>query len=216
MWCKKKYAAIYQPFSGLTWFSQSSLVFFPHLLMLLCRLCVNSRVFVRPFVCPVDQHLPLAVAWVWAANVSWQLPVPHTGCQSIAAGAWAAAVGSVMVRSKVRSSTQTCFRRKPLEIIGTGFYGPDILPVFQPSVSSHWREHRALMPTLSFFIQYQTRLLLTEWALSLMPVSLILAYCCQSHECATVLQKCFQRQKLISWELLYLVKLQTLFFSFFI
>jgi len=183
--------------------------------MLQCRLCVNSRVFVRPFVCPVDQHLPLAVAWVWAANVSWQLPVPHTGCQSIAAGAWAAAVGSVMVRSKVRSSTQTCFRRKPLEIIGTFFMGQIFFlssnrqcQVIEGN-TEHWCQPYLSSSNIRPDSCWQNGH--CHWC-----QYLILAYCCQSHECATVLQKCFQRQKLISWELLYLVKLQTLFFSFFI
>ena len=43
-----------------------------------------------------------------AADIDWQLPALCTGYQLIAAGAWAAAAGSVILRAEVRGSTQTC------------------------------------------------------------------------------------------------------------
>ena len=45
------------------------------------------------------------------------------------------------------SSCFTCFGREHLEINGTVFYRPDILPVTQPSVSKHWRKHKAITLT---------------------------------------------------------------------
>ena len=71
----------------------------------------NGRVSVRPSVCPIDRHPPLVAAWARAADVDWQLPAPRAGCRSIsAAGARAAAAGSVMLRAEVRGgSTRTCW-----------------------------------------------------------------------------------------------------------
>jgi len=58
-----------------------------------CRVGCPS---VRLSVCPVDRHLPLAAAWARATY------------RSIAAGARAAAAGSVMLRAEVRGSAKTC------------------------------------------------------------------------------------------------------------
>jgi len=47
------------------------------------------------------------------------------------------------------SSLSGCSETEPLEISGTGFYESDVLPATQPSVSKHWREHKALTLTSS-------------------------------------------------------------------
>ena len=41
-------------------------------------------------------------------------------------------------------SSSTCSGKEPLMIRGMGFYGLHVLPVTQPSVSKHWREHETL------------------------------------------------------------------------
>jgi len=55
-------------------------------------------------------------------------------------------------------------------LVEFGFYGSDVLPVSQPSVSKHWGKHKALTLTsdlaLSFLHPFSTRLL-TEGALLL-------------------------------------------------
>ena len=65
---------------------------------------------VRPSVCPVDRHLLLAAACARAADIDPQLLAPAIDryYRSIAAGANAAAAGSVMLRAEVRGSTRTC------------------------------------------------------------------------------------------------------------
>ena len=58
--------------------------------------CPSVRPFVHRSVCPV-------AAWAQAADIDRQLPAPRTGCRSVAAaGARAAAAGSVMLRAEVR------------------------------------------------------------------------------------------------------------------
>jgi len=61
--------------------------------------------------------------------------------------------------SSLRSSSSSCSGREPLWISGMGFLRQDVLPVTQPSVSKHWREHEELTLTSgltsAFLIHHQ-------------------------------------------------------------
>jgi len=46
--------------------------------------------------------------------------------------------------------------RELLELVEWGFYGPDVLPVFQPSLSQHWKKQKAV--TLASFCFWSTLL----------------------------------------------------------
>jgi len=45
------------------------------------------------------------------------------------------------------SSFSTCFEENLYGLVELVFYGPDVLPAMQPSVSKHWKEHKALTLT---------------------------------------------------------------------
>ena len=68
---------------------------------------VSVRPYVRASVCPFGRHLPLAAAWA-------RQQISIDSCSAVyrlsisAAGAGAAAVGSVMLRAEVRGSMHAC------------------------------------------------------------------------------------------------------------
>ena len=70
------------------------------------------------------------------------------------------------------SSFSTCSGRDRRGISRTGFHGPGILPSTHPSVSKHWREHKALTlisGLASSFLQGPRRANLHKWRLAQSP-----------------------------------------------